>query len=189
MVDVMDEQKTEEKKVRKKEAKVPSAPKAEGEEKKIDETAPQSAPEVKTKKKKKEKKAPRVFVARGKRKLSIARATIKAGKGVVRINRMNISAISNSYIREIVREPLRYIGPEANTIDLNIDVHGGGTLGQAQAARTAIAHALVLYFDQMNLKEKFASVDRSLLIEDTRRVESKKYRGPKARARFQKSYR
>ncbi|MBI5046887.1 30S ribosomal protein S9, partial [Candidatus Micrarchaeota archaeon] len=36
---------------------------------------------------------------------------------------------------------------------------------------------------------KFLSIDKSLLIEDTRRVESKKFHGPKARARFQKSYR
>lgn len=70
-----------------------------------------------------------------------------------------------------------------------MNVSGGGTMGQAQAARTAIAHALVMYFDQMNLREKFISIDRSMLIEDTRRVEPKKFRGPKARARFQKSYR
>ena len=62
-------------------------------------------------------------------------------------------------------------------------------MGQAQAARTAIANALVAYFDGMNLKEKFNSIDRSLIVDDTRRVEPKKFRGPKARARFQKSYR
>jgi ribosomal protein S9 len=31
--------------------------------------------------------------------------------------------------------------------------------------------------------------DRSLLVEDSRRVEPKKFKGPKARARFTKSYR
>lgn len=135
------------------------------------------------------KKTQKVFVARGKRKLCVARATIKAGKGAVRMNRMNVSSIPNHYVRSIITEPLRYVGPEANEIDVSVSVGGGGMMGQAQAARTAIAHALVLYFDQMNLKQKFASIDRSLLIEDTRRVESKKFRGPKARARFQKSYR
>ncbi len=141
------------------------------------------------KKKKAPKKVTRAFVARGKRKESVARASIKAGKGVVRINTLNISAINNPYIREIIREPLRYIGPEANNVDISVNVEGGGTMGQAQAARTAIAHALMLYFDQMNLKDKFMSIDRSMVIEDTRRVETKKFRGPKARARFQKSYR
>ncbi len=62
-------------------------------------------------------------------------------------------------------------------------------MGQAQAARTAIANALVEYFGEMNLREKFVEIDRSLVVEDTRRVEPKKYRGPKARARYQKSYR
>lgn len=135
------------------------------------------------------KPAARVFVARGKRKESIARATISAGKGVVRFNSMNLESLSNRYVKDIIREPLRYIGPGANDIDISVSVNGGGMMGQAQAARTAIAHALVMYFDEMGLKQKFADIDRSLIVEDTRRVEPKKFRGPKARARFQKSYR
>lgn len=140
-------------------------------------------------KKKKEKKATRAFVTRGKRKESVARATIREGKGVVRMNGLAISSMNNRYIREIILEPTRYVGPEASNVDISVNVNGGGRMGQAQAARTAIANALVIYFDKMNLKEKFMSIDRSLLVEDTRRVEAKKYRGPKARARFQKSYR
>lgn len=135
------------------------------------------------------KKVTRAVVARGKRKTSIARATIKAGKGVVRFNSANITALNNPYVREIILEPLHYIGPEANGIDIAVNVNGGGMMGQAQAARTAIANALVLYFDTMDLRSKFIDIDRSLIIEDTRRVETKKYKGPKARARFQKSYR
>jgi len=210
-----DEKKTEEKKARgrKPKAKEEKAPAPKAEEKVAPKEAHKEPPkeahaeapkeahkhaeakaevpkeEARKKKRKAAKKAQRVFVARGKRKLSVARATIKAGKGAVRMNKLNVSSIPNPYIRSMITEPLRYIGPEANGIDLSIRVNGGGMIGQAQAARTAIAHALVLYFDQANLKEKFMSIDRSLLIEDTRRVESKKYRGPKARARFQKSYR
>lgn len=141
------------------------------------------------KKKKKAEKKTRAFVARGKRKESVARATIKPGKGMIRINHMNLSSIANPFIREIIREPVRYVGAEAAGIDIAVSVNGGGTMGQAQAARTAIANALALYFDQLNLREKFITIDRSLVIEDTRRVETKKFRGPKARARFQKSYR
>jgi small subunit ribosomal protein S9 len=148
-------------------------------------------PEPKARKKKAGSKKPatKAFVARGKRKESVARATITAGKGVVRINSRNIESINNAYVRDIIREPLRYIGPEANTVNISVNVNGGGTMGQAQAARTAIANALSMYFDTMNLREKFVNIDRSLVIEDTRRVETKKFRGPKARARFQKSYR
>jgi len=148
-------------------------------------------PEPKARRKKggAKKQATKAFVARGKRKESVARATITAGKGVIRVNSRNIESLSNPYVREVIREPMRYIGPEANGVDISISVNGGGAMGQAQAARTAIANALCLYFDQMNLREKFIAIDRTLVIEDTRRVETKKFRGPKARARFQKSYR
>ncbi len=150
----------------------------------------EAAPKAKKKRAAPAKKAgKKTMVARGKRKESIARATICEGKGVIRLNSMNLSSVSNPYIREIVREPLRYLGPEATTVDISVNVSGGGAMGQAQAARTAIANALVMYFDQMNLKQKFIEIDRSLVVEDTRRVEPKKFRGPKARARFQKSYR
>ncbi len=136
------------------------------------------------------KKAGVSVVSRGKRKESIARAHVSKGKGNIRINnRSLVSYVSNKYVREIVREPLRYLGPEALDIDVHVNVFGGGVLGQAQASRTAIAKALVAHFPDANLKDKFLAIDRSLLVEDVRRVEPKKYKGPKARARFQKSYR
>jgi small subunit ribosomal protein S9 len=148
----------------------------------------------KEKKPRKTKKAPKkpktkVVVARGKRKEAIARATIRSGSGAIRINRVLLESFGNSFVREIIKEPVRYVGPEVNTVNISVNVIGGGAMGQAQAARTAIANALVNYFEEQNLKEKFISIDRSLVIEDTRRVEPKKYKGPKARARYQKSYR
>ncbi|MEW6749074.1 MAG: 30S ribosomal protein S9 [Candidatus Micrarchaeota archaeon] len=151
--------------------------------------AEKPAAKAKTKKAKPKKKAPKVVVARGKRKESIARATIKEGRGTIRVNSKNLESFTNPYMREIVREPLRYMGPEANTVDISVNVSGGGVMGQVQAARTAIANALCAYFEDLNLKERFIDIDRSLVVEDIRRVEPKKFRGPKARARFQKSYR
>jgi len=198
------EDKDDEKKKRKqkaskpKEAKAeqkPAAP-AEAPEKKSPEAAAAPAPEKekpespRRRKKSAPKKAQaKVMIARGKRKESIARATIREGNGTIRINSRNLSSLSNPYVREIIREPMRYVGPEANGVDISVNVSGGGAMGQAQAARTAIANALAMYFDQLNLKDKFIEIDRSLIVEDTRRVEPKKFRGPKARARFQKSYR
>ncbi len=143
----------------------------------------------KPKKAKKRKKATRAVVARGKRKRCIARATIKEGKGTVRLNSMKVSALNNRYVREIITEPLRYVGPEVEKLDISVNVNGGGAMGQAQAARSAIARALLQYFPDLKLREKFSAIDRSLVVEDTRRVEPKKFRGPKARARYQKSYR
>lgn len=138
---------------------------------------------------KSKKKTSKSVVARGKRKESIARATIREGKGNIRMNKISINALSNKYIRDLICQPLSFVGPEVNSIDIDVSVFGGGAMGQAQAARTAIANALVHYFEGMNLKEKFIEVDRTFLIEDVRRVEPKKFRGPKARARYQKSYR
>ena len=148
-------------------------------------------PKKPTRKKRPLKKKPgiKAVVARGKRKRSVARATVREGKGVFRVNSTNLESLNNSYMREIIKEPLRYMGPEANTVDISVNVNGGGVMGQAQAARTAVANALAKYFEDLELREKFTAIDRSLIVEDTRRVEPKKYKGPKARARYQKSYR
>jgi small subunit ribosomal protein S9 len=169
----------------KEEPKAKEAPKAE------EKAKPQkkAAKKKRTKKKAAKKKVTRAVVARGKRKESIARATVKKGTGVIRLNSINVESMTNPYIREIIIEPLRYMGPEASTVNISVRIDGGGKMGQAQAARTAIARALSEYFTELNLKAKFAAIDRSLVVEDTRRVETKKYRGPKARARYQKSYR
>ena len=166
-----------------KEVKAP--PKAETKE------APEKPKEKKTRKRKISKKKPttKAVVVRGKRKRSIARAAVREGTGIIRLNSVNLEAVNNTYVREIIKEPLRYMGPEANTVNISVNVEGGGVMGQAQAARTAIARALAEYFGELKLKEKFIAIDRSLIVEDTRRVEPKKYRGPKARARYQKSYR
>ena len=62
-------------------------------------------------------------------------------------------------------------------------------MGQAEAARTAIARALVRWTKSSQLRSKFLEFDRTLLTGDPRRKEPKKFGGPGARARFQKSYR
>jgi small subunit ribosomal protein S9 len=127
--------------------------------------------------------------ARGKRKESIARATVRKGKGNVRVNSMSVTAFSNRYVRDIILEPLKLSGDIANAVDVEVHVRGGGEMGQAQACRNAIARALVEFSGDSSLKDKLSSHDKFLLSEDVRRVEPKKYKGPKARARFQKSYR
>ena len=42
---------------------------------------------------------------------------------------------------------------------------------------------------QVEIKDILMSYDRTLLVADARRCESKKFGGPSARARYQKSYR
>ncbi|MFA5108455.1 MAG: 30S ribosomal protein S9 [Candidatus Micrarchaeia archaeon] len=141
------------------------------------------------KKKQKTKKKSGGVVVRGKRKECTAKASICAGKGVVRVNSMNLEAISNKYIRELISEPLKIAAELTPKVNISVVAYGGGQVGQAQAVRLAIARALVAYSDDPSLKEKMLARDKFLVSEDSRRVEPKKYLGPKARARFQKSYR
>ncbi|MBD3389401.1 30S ribosomal protein S9 [Candidatus Micrarchaeota archaeon] len=140
------------------------------------------------KKAKKKNKVVRVEHCRGKRKRSIARATVKEGNGRLRVNSKLISSFGNKYFIKIVEEPLALIGPDGLKVDITVRVHGGGEMGQAQACRTAVARALAKYFGE-EVRAKYKEDDSYLLREDRRRVEPKKYMGPKARARNQKSYR
>lgn len=142
---------------------------------------------TKKKSKAKHKKSENVF--RGKRKESVARASIRKGKGVIRINSTNLSAIDNRFVREIISEPLHLVPEIASQVDISINVFGGGQMGQAQASKVAIARALIGFSGDDKVKQTLLAHSRFLIAEDSRRVEPKKYKGPKARARFQKSYR
>ncbi len=137
----------------------------------------------------KKKERPRVVETRGKRKESVARASVKQGTGRLYINDRSIESIDQPYIREIITEPLALAGDAAKTLDIDVSVFGGGTMGQAQAVRTAIARGLVEFMHNEELKKLMIERDRHMIVEDSRRVEPKKYKGPKARARYQKSYR
>lgn len=183
--------KKEEKTSDKTKEKKPEKPKPENKEGKKAEKPKSETKKKKTKKKrrKKSKKSEKIILARGKRKRAIARVRIRPGSGSLRLNSKSIELVQNEFIREIIREPLRYVDADTGKIDISVNVRGGGEMGQAQAARTAIANALADYFSELDLRKKFMEIDRSLIVEDTRRVESKKYKGPKARARYQKSYR
>ncbi|HLD76010.1 MAG TPA: 30S ribosomal protein S9 [Candidatus Norongarragalinales archaeon] len=134
----------------------------------------------------KKKKSP-IQVFRGKRKEAKARAFLKKGSGHVYYNGLLLDAHSSPYVRQIITEPLRFLDAFTD-LDAYITVQGGGTMGQAQAARVALAHALVATVGG-DLKKRMIEYDRSLLVEDARRVEPKKFKGPGARARFTKSYR
>jgi small subunit ribosomal protein S9 len=149
------------------------------------------------KKKVARKKAPakskeRVVVTKSKRKEAVARAYLKAGKGTIRINSIDISAVENHLFRSIATEPLSLFDSAkqiSQKLGIKVIVYGGGHSAQAYAARGAIAKGIVEYSGSAELKAAYQNYDRSLLIDDPRRVEPKKYKGPKARARFQKSYR
>ncbi len=123
----------------------------------------------------------------GKRKRSIARATLKKGTGLVRVNHVPIDIFQPTMARLKLREPLILSGNIAQEVNININVKGGGIMSQTDAARLALARALVKY--NKKLEKVFSEYDRHLLIADVRRKEPCKPNISKARAKRQKSYR
>ena len=132
----------------------------------------------------------KVLLTSGKRKTAIARATVKAGKGRIRINNIPLEILEPKIAREKIMEPLMHAGDEVwKQLDIDIKVSGGGFMGQAEATRTAIARALLKWTKSAHLRRVFSQYDRTLIAGDPRRREPKKFGGPGARARDQKSYR
>lgn len=123
----------------------------------------------------------------GKRKRAIARATLRPGKGKIRINKTLLDSYTPKLARLKLREPLLLAGNIINTVDIDINVFGGGVIGQAEASRLAVARALVKY--DKKLQDVFLKYDRQLLVADVRRKEAYKPNDSKARAARQKSYR
>jgi len=125
----------------------------------------------------------------GKRKTSIARASVKKGKGRVRINKVPVELLTPELARLKIMEPILIAGKKAEKLDIEVNVQGGGFMGQAYASRTAIAKGLVQYSSDEKLEALFKQHDRSLLVSDPRRKMPKKPLGRGARKKRQKSYR
>ncbi len=124
----------------------------------------------------------------GRRKRAVARATLSKGSGIVRINGVILDSYTPDIYQLRIREPLIIAGDKSKDVDISINVVGGGMASQSQAARLSIGKALSQY--DSSLKNKFLEYDRSLLVADVRRKESKKPNtSGKARAKTQKSYR
>ena len=146
----------------------------------------------------------RIVISTGKRKRAIARAVIRPGRGRVRVNGVPIEIYPIEMARIKMLEPLLLAGERVRgLVDIEVNVQGGGVMGQADAVRMAIARGLVEYFRcegegeecaRMNeisqwLREIFEDYDRTMLAGDPRRTEPEKYMRYSARRRWQKSYR
>ncbi len=125
----------------------------------------------------------------GKRKTSVARATLKKGKGSIFVNNEKLeSYFSNDMSVLKVKEPV-LLSDMDGKFDIVLKVFGGGVSSQVDACRQAIARALVEVTGKDDLKKKFLEYDRALLVSDTRFKEMKKPNNSHARAKRQKSYR
>jgi small subunit ribosomal protein S9 len=135
------------------------------------------------------REAPRVVVSVGKKKTAIAKAVIRAGVGRVRINGYPLELWPVEVARLKMIEPLILAGELARKVDIDIEVSGGGFMGQATAVRIAIARGLVAYFQSQELEELYEKYDPYVLRGDPRRAEPKKPGLKHARSKRQKAYR
>ena len=125
----------------------------------------------------------------GKRKTAVARATVQKGTGIVRINKVPVELYEPSIAKWKIMEPLMIADEHVSKLNVDVKVSGGGVMSQASAVRTAIATGILEFTGDPNLKIAFLDHDRSLLVSDSRRKESKKPLGRGARKKRQKSYR
>ena len=88
-------------------------------------------------------KAKEQFYGTGRRKSSVARVYIKPGKGNITVNKRSLDEYFGlETLKVIVRQPLVATETEKK-YDINVNVKGGGTTGQAGAIRHGIARALL----------------------------------------------
>jgi small subunit ribosomal protein S9 len=139
----------------------------------------------------------------GQRKTCRAVATIVKGNGKIRINNIPAEVIQPEVAKELILTPANIIGELRDRVDVSVHVNGGGFMGQAFASAVAISRALTGQTKgakepkehpftksiREEIKNKITDFDRHLLAGDPRQTEAKKFGGPGARRRKQKSYR
>ncbi len=130
------------------------------------------------------------IITSGKRKTAVAKAIINEGSGKITINKKNYENLHKFDVLRI-KEPLKIAENVLGNInfDVSISVHGGGEKSQIEAARLALARAIVKFSNSEKLEEEFLEYDRNLIVADIRRKEAYKPGDSKARAKRQTSYR
>jgi len=118
------------------------------------------------------KKEPKLIFTIGKRKDAVARATVTPGKGRIFIDSVPLDLWSTEFLRMRVKEPIFIAGELAKNLDIDVSVRGGGTTGQTESVRMAIARGIVGFTRNEDLRQKFIQYDRNLLVFDPRRNET-----------------
>ncbi len=133
------------------------------------------------------KKPPKLYS--GARKTARATAAILPGVGRVRVNGTPVELWEPEPARLHLLAPIRVVGELREKYDLDVNVSGGGFMGQADAAAMAIARAYVDQVRGSEIRDKLNAYNKYLLSGDPRQAEPKKFGGPGARRKRQKSYR
>lgn len=130
------------------------------------------------------------IIASGKRKTAIARAVLVNGSGKISINKKDYKTLQILDMLKI-EEPVRIAKDILGKInfDVLINVKGGGEKGQIEAARLALAKAIIKFSNSNELAKAYLDYDRNLLVADVRRKEAYKPGDSKARKKRQSSKR
>jgi small subunit ribosomal protein S9 len=121
----------------------------------------------------------------GRRKTSVARVRVSAGKGGFTVNgRPHTEYFCVERDRMTIEQPLR-AAEKLGAVDVAVTVEGGGTTGQAGAIVLGLARAL----EALNPTLHRMLGEQGFLTRDSRMVERKKYGYKKARRSFQFSKR
>lgn len=127
----------------------------------------------------------------GKRKTAVAKLRLSEGSGRIFYNYLPHTELG-LFHKLALQEPIRIYQSELGD-DLKHDFHlftkSGGKEAQIQAARLAIAKALLQLTGSETLRKAFIKYDRNMIVPDSRRKETRKPGDSKARARRQKSFR
>jgi small subunit ribosomal protein S9 len=129
--------------------------------------------------------AEKVITATGRRKTSVARVFLRHGKGAILINTRSLEEyFGRQTARMIVLQPFDVTQTKGN-FDIDVNVQGGGSSGQAGAIRHGITRALM----EANPDFRSPLKKAGFVTRDPRAVERKKYGRHKARKRPQYSKR
>jgi len=121
----------------------------------------------------------------GRRKTAVARIYLSEGTGKITVNKREFATyFPTPTLQYKVLQPLTMTG-SADNFDVKINVYGGGSTGQAEAVRMAIARAMC----EVDAENRSILKPEGLLTRDPRMVERKKFGQKKARKRFQFSKR
>ena len=121
----------------------------------------------------------------GRRKTAVARVYVSEGTGVITVNKKEFETyFPTATLQYKVMQPMSMTENTTN-FDVKVNVYGGGSTGQAEAVRMALARAMC----EVNAENRLVLKPEGLLTRDPRMVERKKFGQKKARKKFQFSKR
>ena len=118
-----------------------------------------------------------IYKGLGRRKSSTARVTVKNGDGTFTINKRPAKAyLMSDLLLQDAEQPL-VITKTKGTLDINVNVRGGGLSGQAGAIRLGITRALLeISLDYRSLLKESGMITRDARVKERKKPGLRKAR-------------